>query len=340
MPFPLTREVLASQNGVLHRPGIITDSPTRGLEDAESRLFDRYGLDVRSRFLDLRDPPMRVHVLEVGTGSPVLMVHGGGGGGAAWAPLMAPLIAGLRGVRLVAVDRPGCGQSEALDYRGVDLRRHAVAFLESVMDELMLDRAAVVANSMGGLWSFWLAIDRPDRVSALAQLGCPALLLKSTAPLSMRLLSVRSLGHVLPSAAGQSSFADLAVNSAARRLPVEMLEYLRRAERRWARGSTRLSLVRRTLRLRGARPGMRLGPRELAAVSQPTLFLWGDRDRYGRPDVGRRATEIMPDATMQVLAAGHMPWLEEPGGCADAIQAFLRGHVAPPLARVPESSVT
>jgi pimeloyl-ACP methyl ester carboxylesterase len=50
---------------------------------------------------------------------------------------------------------------------------------------------------MGGLWGFWLALDRPERVSALAQLGSTALLVGTEAPLPMRLLSVPGLNRLM-----------------------------------------------------------------------------------------------------------------------------------------------
>src|SRR5215203_3423134 len=171
----------------------MTSAAISEFESAERRLFEVYGLEVESRFLELRDPPMRARVLETGEGAPVVLVHGGGGVGATWAPLMAK----MSGARLVVVDRPGFGLSDGFDYRGVDLRRHAVAFLESLLDALGIERAAFVGNSMGGLWSFWLALDRPERVSTLAQLGSTALLMGTMAPLPMRLLSVPGLNRLM-----------------------------------------------------------------------------------------------------------------------------------------------
>jgi pimeloyl-ACP methyl ester carboxylesterase len=300
--------------------------PTLGLEDVEARVFERYGLDVRTRLLKLRTPPLRIQVDEVGSGPSVLIVGGGGTGGAAWAGLMAR----MPGVRLLAVSRPGVGRSDTFDYRGVDLRRHAVALLEGVMDELALDRAPLVANSIGGLWSLWLALDRPDRVSALAQLGCPALLTRTSAPLSMRLLSLPRLGRFVPSPVGRSVTDSLTNAFSAKRLPTEMIDYLRRAERLWARGTTRISLIQSTLRLRGPRRSLQPRDEELAKVGQPVLFIWGDRDAYGPPTVGHHAVSMMPNATIEVLPGGHLPWLEHPDRCAQLVQEFLAHSLIPP----------
>src|SRR5437016_11470706 len=82
---------------------------------AEQALLARYRLVARSRYVALSDPDLRVRVLEAGDGPPTLLVHGLGAVAAAWVPLMAE----LTGLRLVAVDRPGCGLSDDFDFRGV-----------------------------------------------------------------------------------------------------------------------------------------------------------------------------------------------------------------------------
>ena len=299
-----------------------------GFESAERRLFGVYGLEVESRILEMRDPPMRARVMESGEGTPVVLVHGGGGVGATWAPLMAR----LSGVRLLVVDRPGFGLSDGFDYRGVDLRRHAVAFLESLLDGLGIERAAFVGNSMGGLWSFWLALDRPERVSMVAQLGSTALLLDTLAPLPMRLLSVPGLNRLLLAAekAGskhQSEFlARLGHDPAVieRRLPEQFFEMLAASQELPGYATAWLTLVERCLGLRGALPDVRLGEGELRRVRQPTLFVWGDGDVFGGPEIGERAARITPNAEVEVVQGGHLPWLDEPAACAEAVSGFLR----------------
>src|SRR5258708_13162986 len=99
---------------------------------------------------------------------------------------------------MIALDRPGCGLSDGFDYSSVDdIRGHAVTFLGAVLDALGLDRARIVANSMGGLWSLWLALDRPERVSSLPLLGCPALAAGTSAPAALRIISPPALAPPL-----------------------------------------------------------------------------------------------------------------------------------------------
>jgi pimeloyl-ACP methyl ester carboxylesterase len=308
----------------------MANAAVSGFESAERRLFGVYGLEVESRFLELRDPSIGARVMEGGEGEPVVLVHGGGGVGATWAPLMAR----LSGMSLVVVDRPGFGLSEGFDYRGVDLRRHAVAFLESVLDALGIERAAFVGNSMGGLWSFWLALDRPGRVSKVAQLGSTALLLDTLAPLPMRLLSVPGLNRMMlasekPTPERARTFLERLGHDPAvieERLPEEYFEMLAASQRLPGYATAWLSLVERCLNLRGALPDVRLWEEELRLVRQPTLFVWGEGDVFGGPDIGERAVRLMPDARQEVISGGHLPWLDEPAEIAEAVSGFLRSR--------------
>jgi hypothetical protein len=44
--------------------------------DAETRLWQHYGLAPRYRFVEIARPHARLRVLEVGSGPPVLFIHG------------------------------------------------------------------------------------------------------------------------------------------------------------------------------------------------------------------------------------------------------------------------
>ena len=67
--------------------------------EAERRLWQYYGLQPRERFLDLDAPAARLRILEVGSGEPMLFVHGTVGP-SAW----ASLISELPGYRSIGAD--------------------------------------------------------------------------------------------------------------------------------------------------------------------------------------------------------------------------------------------
>ena len=296
---------------------------TTAFDHAERRLCERYELQTEERTLELRAPRLRTRALVAGSGPPLLLVHGGGGFAAQWVPLMAA----VPDRQLIAVERPGCGGSDPFDYRGVDLREHGVAFLDSVLDALGLDQVPIAANSMGGLWSLWLALDRPERVSSLALLGSPALLLDSGAPLPMRLMSVRGLNRMLlrlqppGPASARRLVAQVFGTQAAEQLPPEFTDAVEQASRVPGAQVGFRTLLERALRLRGGRVAVTAD--ELAGVRQQVLFIWGHDDMFAGPEYGRRACAVMPDARLEVLTAGHCPWTDHPERCAQLLSAFL-----------------
>jgi pimeloyl-ACP methyl ester carboxylesterase len=295
----------------------------RDYELAERRLLDRYSISASSRYIELPDPRLRARILEVGTGTPVLFVHGGGGAAMNWIPLLAQ----LRGIRAIAIDRPGHGLSDPFDYRGVDLRRHAVTFLNSVIDSLGLDCVPIVANSMGGLWSLWAALDVPARVSSLALLGCPAFLLDTGAPAPMRLLSVPYLNRLLmkaqPASAKGARQMWTMMRADVAALPRELIEATAAVLQIPSTAVAWRTLLENTLRLRGPLP-YAFSENDLRRVRQRTLFLWGTRDPFGAPAVGRRAVALMPDARIEVLDEGHLPWLDDPAPAGRFVSAHLQ----------------
>ncbi|HET9007697.1 MAG TPA: hypothetical protein VFQ04_13350, partial [Actinomycetes bacterium] len=74
---------------------------------AERAFWRSYGLAPAERFVEVGSPPVRLRVQELGSGPPVLFVHGTGGPGAYFAPLLRE----LQGLRCLVLDRPGWGLS-------------------------------------------------------------------------------------------------------------------------------------------------------------------------------------------------------------------------------------
>lgn len=298
-------------------------APTVRFLEAEREFFEHSGVSVRSSFAELPRLGLRARVLEAGAGDPILMLHGGGGVAGLFAPLMARMPRG----RLVAPDRPGHGLSDAFIYRGVDLRRHAVDFVESIADTLGERPLRIVANSMGALWALWFALAHPERVSRLVLLGCPALLLGTSGPVGFRLLSVKGLNMLMygmePASPKQTRTLMRRMGHDPDRISVEFKTYMQRTEELPAYRAAWLSLLERTLTARGANKHLALREDELRRVVPPTLFIWGTNDPFGTIDVARRACAVMPDARLEVVGVGHLPWLDEPSRCGHLASDFL-----------------
>jgi pimeloyl-ACP methyl ester carboxylesterase len=116
--------------------------------------------------------------------------------------------------------------------------------------------------------------------------------------------------------------------AALERMPAEVWECAYRAGRLPSFKTGWLTLLERVLRLNGPNPELSLGEGELRQVRQPVYFIWGDNDPFGGPDVGRRAAEIMPNATLEVISGGHLPWIDEPTHCGQTIHKFLESYVS------------
>jgi pimeloyl-ACP methyl ester carboxylesterase len=314
------------------------EAPAERFRRLQDAALTETGVAATSRFIDVRTPPLRVQLLEVGAGDPVLMVHGGNSVAMSWAPLLARLAPRFH---LLMPDRPGCGLTTPFDYRGVDLRSHGAEFLRGVVDALGLERVAVAGNSMGGFFAMAFAMAYPEMVSKLVLLGEPA---GSASDLGRRLrfhrlVGTRGLNSLLyatvlrPPKDAAGARAGLARSrlvadpgrvsdtlmecfAAAGQLPGAVRSWTTMLEQVFVPTGMGLFATRMTLT-------HALLP-ELDKLTAPTLFLWGDKDPLGTPDDGRRLVERMPRARLQVVRdASHLVWLDQPEVCAEAVAAFL-----------------
>jgi len=74
----------------------------------------------------------------------------------------------------------------------------------------------------------------------------------------------------------------------------------------------------------GLRRSLMLQASELRQLSVPTLLLWGDHDPLGTLDVAEATCELIPECQLEVLPAGHGPWLGNPHRVAELVSDFVR----------------
>lgn len=107
---------------------------------------------------------------DVGTGFPVLLIHGSGPGVSAWANWRLTIPALAAGRRVIAPDMVGFGFSErpaGIRY-GLDTW---VAQAIGLLDALKIEQADLIGNSFGGALALALAIRHPARVRRLVLMG-------------------------------------------------------------------------------------------------------------------------------------------------------------------------
>jgi 2-hydroxy-6-oxonona-2,4-dienedioate hydrolase len=115
----------------------------------------------------VQTPKWKIHYNEAGQGHPVIMIHGGGPGATGWSNFNQNLIPLSEKYRILAVDMPGFGQSDAVE---PGTGNHPLA-LKLFMDELGIEKAAFVGNSMGGAATLGFAVEYPDRISHIVTMG-------------------------------------------------------------------------------------------------------------------------------------------------------------------------
>lgn len=144
----------------------------------------------------------------------------------------------------------------------------------------------------------------------------------------MRLVATRGLGHLMVAAEPPSpkqarrTFTRMGHGPSLERIPGELFAAFAAAER-LATYPSYWSLLRSTLRLRGTRPGLSLSAADLSRVSQPVQLIWGTRDPFAGAEVARRAATAIPDAQLDVIDAGHLPWLDDAEHCGARVRALL-----------------
>ena len=127
--------------------------------------------DIRHHFLPVDDGG-RLHVIERGSGPPLVLVHGVTLGVGIWVPQFQQL---ARSHRVIAVGQRGHGQSLGGD-DGYSIERLAED-LRSVLEQLAVERAVIVGHSMGGMVLQRLAVSDP---AALARHAAGLVLLATT----------------------------------------------------------------------------------------------------------------------------------------------------------------
>ena len=321
----------------LRRIGAVLEAsrrPTQTHPIAIRRWYDHVLADGSARSRTVALPGRgRVHLLEKGTGAPVVLLHGSG----VAAGFFLPLLNELEGVRALAPDLPGSGLSDTIELPRHCYHETAVAWLDRLFDALELDRIALLGHSAGGVWASRYALAHPERVERLVLIGPPSLP-GTRCPLPYRFMATPGVGQlasrVPPSPQSVLRFARFMGERETLPEHPELIDLFLVAGRDPLAVSALAAEVRvlvspfALLSRSGWRRSSRVRPGELRRLAMPTLLIWGDREPLGPVSVAQSVTDLIPQARLQVLAAGHGPWLGQPTQTAGAVADFVRGDRA------------
>ena len=87
---------------------------------------------------------------------------------------------------------------------------------------------------------------------------------------------------------------------------------------------SRLAEIRATISPTGWQPALGIDVEELRRLTVPTLLIWGEHDPLGGAEVAHATVAAITDARLELLPAGHGPWLGHPNRVARAVSDFVR----------------
>ena len=272
----------------------------------------------RLRFATVHTRLCKISTLSAGEGDPVICVHGLGGTKASFLPTVAAL---ADHHRVISMDLPGFGDSDKPITAAYDAPYFARA-VEALLDELEIERAHLIGNSMGGRVSIEMGLLRPERTEKIALLS-PALawlrnrrwrwLLQAPLPMlgliqpAPRVITEPIVRNLVPG--GKDGWSAAGVD-----------EFLRSFLT--PRGRVAFYEAARNVYLDEPHGQRGLWTR-LAEMSPETLFIWGRHDQLVPIAFMKHVEQALPTARHLELDCGHVPQLEAPEETHRAIREFF-----------------
>lgn len=245
----------------------------------------------------------------------VILLHGFGSSLDTWEPWAKTLSGKYRVIRF---DLPGFGLTGA-DPTGDYTDARTMGIIIALMDQLRVERAAFIGNSLGGRIAWNFAASHPDRVSDLVLIspdGFASPGFEYDKPPRVPLM-MQALPYIAPRNMLRTSLAA----GYARPQALSEATLTRYRDMLLAPG------VRSAMLARMGEVVLRDPVPTLARIKAPTLLLWGEMDAMIPISNAADYLRALPTAKLVRLPnLGHLPFEEAPDEALAPVERFLSGE--------------
>lgn len=279
---------------------------------ASLRLIEQYRAGLSHEQLSVHN--LNIHYYRGGpaSGETLVLLHGFAADKDNWLRFSRPL---TQDYRVIALDLPGFGDSD-LPPGSYDVGTQAER-LADILDELGVQQAHVLGNSMGGQIAALFAARYPERVRSLALFANAGI----DSPHKSELYQLLTSGSPNPLVVKQPQDFDKLLHFVFVEppyLPESLKRYL--GERAMAKATHYDQVFKQLVE----RP-VPLAP-ELPKIQAPTLLLWGRQDRVLDVSSIEVMQPLLNKPNVVIMDnVGHAPMLERPEESALLYRGFLEG---------------
>jgi len=246
---------------------------------------------------------VRIHYQEVGEGTPLICIHGAGPGASSASNFKNNTPVLSEKFRVILYDMPQFGKSEkvAIDEGRLTFNGR---ILKGFMEQINVEKASFLGNSMGGQAALKLAIDNPERIERLAVIGSTPVALSVFNPQPLEGIKMiagyykgdgpsrEKMRALVETLVYDSSFLtdDVLEERYQSSIDPEVLDL---------HANRQKPLPKQDLLF------------ELSKIKAKTLLIWGLDDRFGALDIGLTMLRYIQGAQMHVFSnCGHWAQVE------------------------------
>ena len=275
--------------------------------DAEIKLIQRLGVPAETKQITVNG--RRINFLVAGSGKPVVLFHGANIGWGQWYLNVSEL---AKHFKIYAVDFPGAGKSETINFTKADLERDFVDTAHEFIKYQELKKVSVIGHSLGAWTALRLALRDKELIDKLILVSPVGL--SGHMPIRYRLMAF-------------NFFAKLAVSTVMRSTRANMEKFLKSAlHADMPISSDLIDYFYESVSISPERHPFFLINRlssfwrmssdlvllnELHKIYHPVLVIGGDKDPIIRINDLQRAIVLFPHACLEIFQnSGHVPPME------------------------------